>query len=61
MCCILCEEPVRSVTFGLAAMGIVAIVNGTRKVLVRGAEAERTQRAPAEAPATAVANGDVAS
>jgi hypothetical protein len=38
MCCILCEEPVRSITFGLAAVGVVAIVNGTRMLLARAVE-----------------------
>jgi hypothetical protein len=41
MCCILCEEPVRSITFGLAALGIVAIVNRVRRLFARGAEWER--------------------
>ena len=33
MCCILCEEPVRSITLGLAAIGIVVVVNGVRKAV----------------------------
>jgi hypothetical protein len=33
MCCILCEEPVRSVLFGLAAVGVVAIVRTAQKAL----------------------------
>jgi hypothetical protein len=33
MCCILCEEPVRSVLFGLAAVGVVAIVRTVQKTL----------------------------
>lgn len=45
MCCTLCEEPVRSITFGLAAVGIVAIVNGTRKLMARGTESEQAERA----------------
>jgi len=38
MCCILCEEPVRSITFGLAALGVVTLVNGARKMLANRAE-----------------------
>jgi hypothetical protein len=39
MCCILCEEPVRSITFGLAALGVVTLVNGARKMLANRADA----------------------
>lgn len=39
MCCILCEEPVRSITFGLAALGVVALVNGTRKMIANRSDA----------------------
>jgi hypothetical protein len=59
MCCILCEEPVRTITFGLAAVGIVAIVNGTRKLLTRESEASREERQ--EERAAQVAYGDRAS
>jgi len=31
MCCPLCEEPVRSVLFGLSAIGVVAIVRAVQK------------------------------
>jgi hypothetical protein len=58
MCCILCEEPVRSITFGLAAVGIVAIVNGTRKLLARDDEPQRA--APADEHVTRVTAGDLA-
>ena len=44
MCCILCEEPVRSITLGLAAAGIVGVIRGVRKLLPRHAPtAESTQ------------------
>jgi hypothetical protein len=33
MCCILCEEPVRSLTIGLAAVGLVTIVRTVQKSL----------------------------
>lgn len=33
MSCILCEEPVRSVTIGLAAVGLVTIVRTAQKGL----------------------------
>jgi hypothetical protein len=33
MCCIFCEEPVRSITIGLAAIGLVCVINGARKML----------------------------
>jgi hypothetical protein len=33
MCCPLCEEPVRSVLFGLAAIGAVSIVRTVQKTL----------------------------
>ena len=58
MCCILCEEPVRSITFGLAAVGVVTIVNGVRKLLARSETAERVEQALVDAPE--VAAGDVA-
>jgi hypothetical protein len=41
MCCILCEEPVRSVLFGLAAVGVVAIVRTAQKSLKRAGAAKR--------------------
>jgi hypothetical protein len=59
MCCILCEEPVRSITFGLAAVGIVAIVNGTRKFLARDNEPQRAE--PTNVGPAAGATGDLAS
>ena len=33
MCCVFCEEPVRSITVGLAAVGVVCLINGARKFL----------------------------
>jgi hypothetical protein len=42
MCCILCEEPVRSITFGLAALGVVTLVNGARKILANRSETSAT-------------------
>ena len=33
MCCSLCEEPVRSLTLGLAAVGVVAVVRTVQKGL----------------------------
>jgi len=35
MCCPLCEEPVRSVLFGLSAIGVVAIVRAVQKSVKR--------------------------
>jgi hypothetical protein len=35
MCCPLCEEPVRSVLFGLSAIGVVAIVRTVQKSVKR--------------------------
>ena len=35
MCCILCEEPVRSVLVGLAAVGVVSIVRTVQKSVKR--------------------------
>jgi len=31
MCCILCDEPIRSISVGLAAFAIVAMVNTVRR------------------------------
>ena len=31
MCCILCDEPVRSISVGLAASAIVAVVKAVRR------------------------------
>lgn len=44
MCCPLCEEPVRSVLFGLAGVGVVAIVRLAQKALKRFANRLRAQR-----------------
>jgi hypothetical protein len=44
MCCIFCEEPVRSITVGLAAVGVVCLINGARKLL--------KSRSPGEASVT---------
>jgi hypothetical protein len=33
MCCIFCEEPVRSITLGLAAVGLVCVINAARKLV----------------------------
>jgi hypothetical protein len=58
MCCILCEEPVRSITFGLAALGIVAVVNGTRKIIAHARTPQRAEQA--DAGAIEAALGDAA-
>jgi hypothetical protein len=41
MCCSLCEEPVRSALFGLAAVGAVAIVRTAQKALKDSKSAEQ--------------------
>ena len=56
MCCILCEEPVRSLTIGLAAVGVVAIVRTVQKSLTgsRKSESADVQAHTAEAVAPVV-------
>ena len=56
MCCILCEEPVRSVLVGLAAVGVVSIVRTVQKSVKRFASnvastRERDARLEPTAPA----------
>ena len=56
MCCPLCEEPVRSVLFGLSAVGVIAIFRAVQKFVKRfvsrGADrAERSVRAEIAPPA----------
>ena len=48
MCCILCEEPVRSLTIGLAAVGLVTIVRTVQKSL-KSARAGSNARKPMSA------------
>jgi hypothetical protein len=58
MCCSLCEEPVRSALFGLAAVGVVAIVRTAQKALKGSKSAEQgspeTNSGTTEAPADGV-------
>jgi hypothetical protein len=56
MCCPLCEEPVRSVLFGLSAIGVVAIVRTVQKSVKRFTSRdarieEPNVQAPVAAPA----------
>ena len=54
MCCILCEEPVRSLTIGLAAVGLVTIVRTVQKSLKSSqnqASADAANAATAPTPA----------
>jgi hypothetical protein len=59
MCCILCEEPVRSITLGLAAAGIVTVVRGARRLLSNGQQSEGSA-ANEQVAACAVVSADVA-
>ncbi len=57
MCCPLCEEPVRSVLVGLAAIGVVAIVRTAQKSVKRFASKDASVDAP-DARAEAVGPAD---
>jgi hypothetical protein len=58
MCCILCEEPVRSITFGLAALGVVTLVNGARKMIAKRAESSAAASEASDTTAPAVISAD---
>jgi len=51
MCCVFCEEPVRSITVGLAAVGVVYLINSARTLLKpqRPGASLAPQRAEADA------------
>ena len=53
MCCILCEEPVRSLTIGLAAIGVVTVVRTVQKALTGANRAAGAEAQPAQHEATA--------
>ena len=52
MCCILCEEPIRSLTFGLAAVGVVTIIRTVQKSLSGPPKNEAQTEVPVAPAAT---------
>jgi len=56
MCCPLCEEPVRSVVAGLAAVGVIAIVRTVQKTLAGARDSARNESETAVAEACAPAS-----
>lgn len=57
MCCPLCEEPVRSVLFGLSAIGVVAIVRTVQKGVKRFTSRDGTEAGNVPVECVAPADG----